>query len=263
MVEGAAAEAAENWSERKTSEGRRFYYNSVTKQRTWKLPPALDKHPLVRASSRKKKQRSVSVGPRERPISDEGGGERGRVTTKGSSTGPSGRQHRAVDDEGFSYRPDAVDQEYEEEEFKPIIKNLVIKQKIAAPMEVADPIELRTAIANLTLALPAAAARGDRRKSRSVSMSGSAFAMPLASEPGQTNHLSAECGVLASPPTPVVRTTQSAPIARSAPQPRRSPSSPNPRPKDSSSTSLSSQRGAADSSNLVGRLGADEEDEWL
>ncbi|KAL3933498.1 MAG: hypothetical protein SGPRY_000252 [Prymnesium sp.] len=135
MVEGAAAEAAENWSERKTSEGRRFYYNSVTKQRTWKLPPALDKHPLVRASSRKKKQRSVSVGPRERPISDEGGGERGRVTTKGSSTGPSGRQHRAVDDEGFSYRPDAVDQEYEEEEFKPIIKNLVIKQKIAAPME--------------------------------------------------------------------------------------------------------------------------------
>mmetsp|Transcript_12136 Transcript_12136/g.28961 ORF Transcript_12136/g.28961 Transcript_12136/m.28961 type:complete len:280 (-) Transcript_12136:158-997(-) len=158
--------AAANWSERKTADGRRFFYNRATKERVWKRPAVLASD-AGKETRRTPADRSQSVESRARTTCDEGGGERGRVTSKGNSTGPSGRQHRALDDESLYPPSFAQDFSNEEqgEEFKPAIKSFVIKEQTAHPTTIANPDELRTAVANLALAMPAAAG-GSRRRQR-------------------------------------------------------------------------------------------------
>ena len=194
----SASAAAPVWVERKTPEGKRFYYNRNTKERTWRRPPELQgktnllppaelqgkANMLVakgapaghaQASSGKQRdempdrcERDATCSPNRQPAGGDADSGRGIAPDVGDSpnTGPSsGRIGFVMDEDGYWLRVDEAEDEYltadEMPSFAGFRHSFVIREPTPAPADV-DPQSLINAIA----ALPAPPALGSGRRRR-------------------------------------------------------------------------------------------------
>jgi len=130
-------ERAEDWSSHRTAEGRRFYYNKVTKARTWKRPevtrwslawpPSTGPGPsssggggirlsekLARLSLERPPDGASPVHQRG-PSHSGASGDTARVPESDAAldTGTSTDTGFVMDDEGYLNRVDALEEEYQ------------------------------------------------------------------------------------------------------------------------------------------------------
>jgi hypothetical protein len=184
MTELVGAPVPVAWSVKYTPEGRRFYYNKATKERTWRKPPELAMAEKERAPQRAAAAKATQpskvlddgpVIPRS-PVR-EGGGDadsgRGVAPDVGDSpdTGASWAREGAfvMDEDGCWVRVDSLENEYltvEGGAFAPYKHAFVIRDTPVAP-SAADASQLRAAVAGLKP--PPAAGAGRRRRASSAS----------------------------------------------------------------------------------------------
>ena len=171
MVEAECA--AHTWQVRTTPEGKKFYFNKVTKKRVWKRPPEMAeaeevthhltamKEDLATCPSSPKSSHSLDQ-QQGGCDADSGRGiapDVGDIPDTGASS--SGLMQ---DDDGFWVRTDSLEDEYLT--FTPAI-SVVIKDTAVS----VDPKQLRQAVESLQMALPPAPPPAGRRPRASQALS--------------------------------------------------------------------------------------------
>ena len=171
MVEAECA--VHTWQVRTTPEGKKFYFNKVTKKRVWKRPPEMAEAEEVthHLTAMKEDLASCPSSPKSSHSLDQQQGgcdadsgrgiapDVGDIPDTGASS--SGLMQ---DDDGFWVRTDSLEDEYLT--FTPAI-SVVIKDTAVS----VDPKQLRQAVESLQMALPPAPPPAGRRPRASQALS--------------------------------------------------------------------------------------------
>ena len=237
-------EVAVAWLVRRTPEGKRFYYNRMTKERVWRRPPAMTAagQPPAReigssiaASCTLDDEHREDEGNQGRSPSHSHAGAdsdsgRGIAPDVGDSpdTGTSsGRDGFVMDDEGYWLRTDGLENEYltVDAGAVPYKHRFVIREDLATAAPV-DPKQLHAAVAKL-LPLPAILVSRRPRARSTVQV------QPEAVAPAAPAIPAIPAIPVAQPPLPPRNSAVTAPPHRLRPShaPAQRPSAPSSRPQ--------------------------------